>query len=135
MNLCMLMRQPSCKYYSVYCSQRKEVWCKQSHSILKNVQLCAMYYAREISVLYVEMYPAWPKWSRDLAPSTQSTCPPPPPPAWVLGTGQEKSDGESQSLQCPLYVANLLYFEKVATVCSRRRMIVSLKLFIHLAEM
>jgi hypothetical protein len=34
-----------------------------------------MYYAREISVL-VEMYPVWPIGSRDLAPSTLSTCPP-----------------------------------------------------------
>jgi hypothetical protein len=38
---------------------------------------CAQYVA--------EMYPAWPVWSRDLAPSTLSTYPPPYLP-WVLGT-------------------------------------------------
>ncbi len=33
----------------------------------------------------VEMYPVWPKWSRDLAPSTLSTYPPPHLPG-VVGT-------------------------------------------------
>ncbi len=42
---------PSATIVVTGCSRRKEVWCKRSHSIRYNVQLCSMYYAREISVL------------------------------------------------------------------------------------
>jgi hypothetical protein len=57
------------------CGRWKEVWCKPPFYPLKCTVVPNVLCKRNQCV--AKMFPTWPIWSRDLAPSTLSTYPPP----------------------------------------------------------